>query len=128
MIRRFETLDGKPFQGPLKVGQVVAVRLTLSLVQPREYVLIEDRRPAGCEFADDRIVPTLAGNLAHHEFRDDRICLFATSLSPGKHEIVYFLRAETPGTFLVLPGVTYPMYQDHLRGETGTNQLEIRKP
>jgi hypothetical protein len=154
--RRLETLDGQPVVGPLTVGQVVAVRLELNLERNADYVIIEDRRPAGCEYSDDRILPSPprergtgaegAGLLpspplrgrgaggegvlmpAHVEFRDDRLCIFHTALPAGRHEIVYYLRAETPGVSHILPGCAYPMYAEQIRGETGSARLEIKGP
>jgi uncharacterized protein YfaS (alpha-2-macroglobulin family) len=125
ITRRRESLDGKPLDRPLKVGEVFAVRLTIDLEQKQEFVLIEDRRPSGCEFADEQTVRNVHGVWAASEFRDDRVCLSFTYLERGKHEIVYYLRAETPGTTHILPGSAFPMYAEHLRGETGSDKLEI---
>jgi uncharacterized protein YfaS (alpha-2-macroglobulin family) len=123
--RRLEALDGKPLGGKLRPGQVFAVRLQVELQGNEQYLLIEDRRPAGCEFADERIASGSKGDLAHVEFRDDRVCVFANALAAGRHEIVYYLRAETPGISHLLPGVAFPMYSDRRRGETGTMWLEV---
>ncbi|MHB8576715.1 MAG: alpha-2-macroglobulin family protein, partial [Dehalococcoidia bacterium] len=41
----------------------------------------------------------------HVEVRDDRVSLFATSLSRGVHEYIYYARATTPGTFMQPPVV-----------------------
>jgi uncharacterized protein YfaS (alpha-2-macroglobulin family) len=125
--RRLETLDGKPVAGPLKVGDVVAVRLEVELDAAQGYVLLEDRRPAHCEFADERVTGPARGSLSHFEFRDDRVCLYSGSLGAGRHEFVYYLRAETAGRAHLLPGYAYPMYADHLRGETEGEVVEVRK-
>jgi hypothetical protein len=125
ITRRRETLDGQPLSRPLKVGEVFAVRLALELEQKQEFVLVEDRRPTSCEFADDQTIRKVRGVWAATEFRDDRVCLSFTHLDKGKHEIVYYLRAETPGTTHILPGCIFPMYAEHLRGETGSDQLTI---
>ena len=72
----------------------------------------------------------LAGNaalrVAHREFRDDRLAVFFTALPAGIHELVYFLRAETPGASHVLPGECYPMYREKTRGSTGASEIEIQ--
>jgi uncharacterized protein YfaS (alpha-2-macroglobulin family) len=125
MTRILETLDGRPLIGKPTVGDSFAVRVRVDLEKPRGYVLIEDRCPAGCEFADDRLHGELAADLANVEFRDDRVCVFAASLPAGRHEFVYYLRAETPGISQVLPGCAYPMYEDKARGETGAGRVEI---
>jgi uncharacterized protein YfaS (alpha-2-macroglobulin family) len=124
--RYIETLEGQPIVGPLKIGQVVRVHLKLDLAEGMNYVLVEDRRPALCEYADDRIAGPAAKQAVHQEFRDDRMCAFFSSLPAGTHEIVYYLRAETPGQCGVLPGCAYPMYADKTRGETASNKLEVK--
>jgi len=125
LMRTLESLDGEPIRGPLKVGEVVRVRLRLHLTEREEYVMIEERRPTLCEFADDHATGTAARSIVHQEFRDDRLCLFFASLNAGTHEVLYYLRAETAGRCTVLPGCAYPMYQDKKRGETGSSKLEV---
>ncbi len=62
---------------------------------------------------------------AEVEFRDDRVCVFYGGLSAGRHEIVYYLRAETPGAGHMLPACAYPMYAESQRGETGSATVEV---
>ena len=88
--------------------------------------MLEDRRPAGWEFAADVLHGEAAGHAANTEFRDDRLCVFFDALEAGEHELVYYLRAETPGVSHVIPGCTYPMYAEKTRGETGADILEIK--
>ena len=126
MTRRRETLDGKPLDRPMKVGEVFAVRVTVELEKAEEFVIVEDRRPMNCEFADDQIAGVIKGVRASHEFRDDRVCIFCTKLEAGKHEFVYYLRAETPGVSHLLPGCAYPMYAEDRRGETGADRVEVK--
>jgi hypothetical protein len=125
LTRTLATPDGRPAGRRIKVGDVVAVHLHLELGQPQSCLIIEDRRPAGCEFADEQLDGEAAHRMAHFEFRDDRVCAFAGSLPAGKYELIYYLRAETHGTSNVLPGEAYPMYNERLRGTTGGLRLEI---
>ncbi len=127
ITRQRETLDGRSLTEPLKVGEVCAVRLTLELEQPRSFMIVEDRRPMNCEFADEQVVRKFQGTWASNEFRDDRLCLFFTHLAAGKHEFIYYLRAETPGVAHILPGCAYPMYSEAIRGEMGSDRLEVMK-
>ena len=94
MTRTYETLDGKPLTQPLRVGEACAVRLTIDLEKAQDFLIVEDRRPANCEYADDQATLKIRGTWANTEFRDDRVCLFFTHLSAGKHEIIYYLRAR----------------------------------
>ena len=88
-------------------------------------MIVEDRRPAACEFADEQLDGPAAASAVNVEFRDDRVAAFFTSLPAGKHELIYYLRAEHRGMSNVLPGVAYPMYNDRLRGETGALRVEV---
>jgi uncharacterized protein YfaS (alpha-2-macroglobulin family) len=124
--RAYQTLTGQPIKQPLKPGDVIACRLTLDLKSAYEYLIIEERRPSLCEYADERLDGPLAGDAANVEFRDDRVAVFFTRLPAGRHELVYYLRAETRGQSSVLPGVAYPMYEDQIRGETGTSIITVR--
>lgn len=58
-------------------------------------------------------------------FHDDRLYLSFTRLEGGRHEVVYYLRAETPGVGHILPGGAIPMDAEHLAGEKGSDTLEI---
>jgi uncharacterized protein YfaS (alpha-2-macroglobulin family) len=127
ILRSIERLDGTPFSGALKVGEIVAVRLKLTLKAPVNCLIVEDRRPAGCEFAGDKLSGELSASAANVEFRDDRVCAFFTSLANGQHELLYYLRAETPGTSHILPGCAYPMYNEKHRGETGSATLLVQQ-
>ena len=126
MRRRYARLDGKEIGGPVGVGDIVAVHLTVTLAKPRQHVIVEDRRPAGLEFTGDRLFGAAVASAAHVEFRDDRVCSFFTDLPAGRHELTYYLRAETAGTSHVVPGRAYPMYDDDVVGETGASKLEVR--
>jgi len=130
MVRLFESLDGEVLTGPVKVGEVIAVRLTVDLAAEQRYVIVEDRRAGGLEFADDRLrIVGADGDTpapAATEFRDDRLCVFFDRLPAGRHNFIYYLRAESAGTSHVLPGCAYPMYAETHRGETGTKRLEVR--
>jgi uncharacterized protein YfaS (alpha-2-macroglobulin family) len=128
LTRRYTDLDGKDIVGSVKVGQVIAARLTLELDRAMDRLIVEDRRPAGLEFADDRLDGAAAGKSVNVEFRDDRVCAFFGNLEAGKHEVVYYLRAETAGVSQVLPGSAYPMYNDRLRGSTASAKLEVVRP
>ncbi len=126
ITRRYQTLQGVPVNGPLAVGQVVECHVTVTVTgTAHDYVMLEDRRPAGCEYADDRLAGDLAAKAANTEFRDDRLVVFFTRLAPGTYSLVYYLRAETPGTSHVLPGAIYPMYAADQRGETASDTIRI---
>ncbi len=124
--RQFLTLDDKPLAGPVAVGQVIQVRLTLDLQHPLSYLMLNDNRPAGFEFADERLIGADSKSAANIEFRDSSLATFFTNLTAGTHEVTYYLRAETAGTSHVLPAAAFPVYDEKLRGETAADVLEVR--
>lgn len=126
LLRTYSKLDGTPVSGPLAAGEFVEVRLNVILTKPQAYLIVEDRLPAGWEFAHDQLSGVSARLAANVEFRDDRVCAFFAELAAGPHELIYYLRAETPGTVTVLPGCAYPMYSEKLRGETGSSSVEVK--
>lgn len=123
--RAIETLDGEPLKRPLKVGEMVRVRLRLDLAEAQNYLLIEERRPSLCEFAGAHLGGASAQHAVREEFRDDRLCVFFSALAAGTHEIVYYLRAETAGQGTMLPGSAYPMYDERRRGDTAASKVEV---
>lgn len=123
--RQYTTLDGKPIAGPIRQGEVIAVRLISESAVGQSYVMIEDFKPAGFEFADEQWRGPSAALCVHTNFRDDRVSAFVRNLKAGQHEWVYYLRAETVGLSHVLPGRMFPMYNERNRGETGADRLEI---
>jgi uncharacterized protein YfaS (alpha-2-macroglobulin family) len=125
LTRGYWTTEGIAHAGAAKAGTIREVRLSLKLDRARSHLIVEDRRPSGWEYAGEELRGSAAKRVANVEFRDDRVCAFFTSLPPGTHELVYYLRAETPGTSHVLPGRAYAMYDEKTRGETGADVLEI---
>ena len=125
MTRQYFSHDGKPLSGPVKNGDAIEAHVKVTVAHPQTYMLVEDRRPAGFEFAADIIQGADARSAANVEFRDDRICVFFDSLSAGEHEFIYYLRAENVGTSHVIPGCAYPMYNEKVRGETAPATLEV---
>ena len=99
-------------------GDLIEVELILESKNEYESILLEDRKAAGCE-----PVETSSGyngnNLgAYVEYRDDRVCFFASRIPQGRSTVSYRLRAETPGRFSALPTRVEAMYAPELRGNS----------
>jgi uncharacterized protein YfaS (alpha-2-macroglobulin family) len=112
----------------LQPGDTVEVRLLLEAKNHFEYVVFEDKRPAGCEavqirsgermFATKQTPDgTFRGQqtFVYQELRDQHAAFFITRLEEGIHEIKYRLRAETPGRFHALPTLGHAMYVPEIR-------------
>ena len=117
------------------------VRLIVVAPEERHYVVIEDMLPAGLESVNESLknVNTLSVErpksqsknnqlfyFGHKEYHDDRTTLFADYLSPGVYEIVYRVRATTPGKYHYPPAQAYQMYVPDVSGHSAGGWLEIQ--
>ncbi len=66
------------------------------------------------------------GGFDHVERHDDRVLLFATRLSEGRHEFSYVARATTAGTFRTAPARAEEMYQPEVFGRTETTVVTVK--
>jgi uncharacterized protein YfaS (alpha-2-macroglobulin family) len=116
----------------IKAGDDIEVRLTMVSKRDLEYVIIEDRLPAGFESRetdrDPRFLDESAylGWYSHHERRDEKLAFFITSLPAGRHEFRHVLYPEMAGQMLALPAAAWPMYQPELRGESAPWNFDVR--
>ena len=92
-------------------------------------VVRDDRRGAGARSRtsrrerrrDERLAAWWQrGGFDHVERHDDRVQLFATRLSEGRHEFTYVVRATTAGTFRTAPARAEEMYEPEVFGRTAT--------
>src|SRR4030095_2477148 len=67
------------------------------------------------------------GGFDHVERLDDRVQLFATRLSEGKHEFTYVVRATAAGTCRTAPARAEEMYEPEVFGRTGTAIIEVKR-
>ena len=132
-----------------KAGDLVRVTLTFMLTKERRFVAVTDPLPAGFEPVESWFATTAAalgakqdaqgevggdwttwwqrGGFDHVERHDDRVQLFATRLSEGRHEFSYVVRATTAGTFRTAPARAEEMYEPEVFGRTATTVIEVRK-
>jgi uncharacterized protein YfaS (alpha-2-macroglobulin family) len=124
----------------LKPGDTVEVRLLVEAKNHFEYVVFEDKRPAGCEAVQIRSGEPLYATkqlkdgtfrggqtFVYQELRDQHAAFFLTRLEEGVHEIKYRLRAETPGRFHALPTLGHAMYVPEIRCNGDEVRLVIKE-
>ena len=133
--------DGRTFVP----GTIVKVTLRVITPQQRNFVVVDDPLPAGLEAVNTSLVTESAelgrmlaemqwnessyrwwGSFNHHEFRDDRVLLFADELASGVHTFSYLARATTFGTFSLPPTYTEMMYEPEVFGQTAGGTVEVR--
>ncbi len=130
--RNWFTTDGKPWKGgPLKVGDMLIARITVSAKQRIEDGLVVDHIPAGLEvenlnlsqgpqaqeFTVDKVNVGEAMNnprIKHREYRDDRF-VAALRLDSTPMHLFYMLRVVTPGRFTVPASFAEDMYRGDIR-------------
>ncbi len=144
--------DGKA-KGVTKVKAGDLVRVTLSIVVPQQmhFVAVDDPLPAGLEATNFKLM-TAARHSGRHlsygrrsrysgrrhgsawytpfyqqQIRDDRVQLFADSVSPGIYTYVYLARATTVGTYVAPPTHVEQMYEPEVFGRTGAVTFEVTK-
>jgi uncharacterized protein YfaS (alpha-2-macroglobulin family) len=141
--------DGvRPPSRSFAAGDLVRVTLTFNLTKERRYVAVTDPLPAGFEPVESWFATTASaltapprqsedaptnwrswwerGGFDHIERHDDRVLLFATRLSEGRHQFSYVVRATTAGTFRTAPARAEEMYQPEIFGRTDTVVITVK--
>ncbi len=109
-----EKLDGVQ---PVRVGEVIEVRLTVSASHDCEYLMLVDHKPAGFEATECHSGYDWRSG-AYVEYRDSEVRFFLAWLPRGTTHFTYRLRAETPGQYLARPATIAGMYQPELCANT----------
>ena len=125
------TYDLAPLNGPVHVGDIVAVRLALNGTSWK-YLMAEDPIPAGTEFIDRTDLYSINSRPAwwadwftRREFHDDRAAFFNTEFDQ-RREYVYLLKVVNPGKFVISPAQAGPMYQSNVETTTDPATLEVQ--
>ncbi len=118
--------------GPLSVGDVLAVRLTITGSTWR-YLLVEDPIPAGAEFIERDDLYKLKDQprwwhywFDRRELHDDRMALFRSYFHTGQEQYFYLLKVVNPGKFRVSPAKVEPMYQPKYLSTTEGKEIEFK--
>jgi hypothetical protein len=114
-----------PFNGKLKKGEIIGVRLTIETDQDLSYVILEDPFPSGFETVDGVRFDSNSLYYADTEKRDEKIALFVDYLTKGTSIFNYALRPELSGSFGAMPTSAYEMYKPEVRGSGASAVLEV---
>lgn len=127
----------------ISAGQLVKVRLEVTMPQDGTYMIVEDKLPGGLEALNEGLNTTsrVASNNWNYEGDDrfswrergynykeifgDRVSFFITDMSKGKRTLTYFARATHSGTFTAMPVEAYGMYTLELWGRSASDQVQI---
>lgn len=133
VTRSWFNADGKPLDpAKVKVGDLVVVRLNVSSEQTVPDALLVEMLPAGFELENPALGTSIKleelsiegkpawqsewnDYLKHQEFRDDRYSAALDLSEGGNQQLVYLMRAVTPGRYQVPPTQVEDMYRPELR-------------
>ena len=148
--RRFEKFveNGEsPAATTFSAGDLIRVTLTVTLPKERRYVAVTDALPGGVEAVDSWFRTTATdlakeastqpvdasfearwrrGGFDRVEKYDDRVLMYATRLSEGRHEFSYLVRATTSGTFNVAGTWAEEMYAPEVNGRSAPEKIVIK--
>ncbi len=144
------TRDG---EGTWRVKAGARVRVRLKLINPsrRYHVALVDNLPAGFESLNPALATTerlpeekpeasvfvggrgVTNNYylwrgtwyEHQNLRDERAEAFTSLLWEGVHEYSYFIRATTPGVFVVPPAKAEEMYSPETFGRGASDRVRV---
>jgi uncharacterized protein YfaS (alpha-2-macroglobulin family) len=122
----FRRVPVEQLEAGLLSGQRVECELVIESKNDYEYVMLEDRKPAGLEAIDQQSGYYSSGGMwVYRDLRAEHTGLFIRTLPRGEHTIRYQLRAEAPGAFWALPAAASGMYAPELSATSANQRLPI---
>ncbi len=121
-----------PLNGPLQVGDTLAVRITVGGNEWR-YLMIEDPIPSGTEsiarddlYELDEKPSWWTRGWGYRELYDDRTTFFTLYFPRGQKEYTYLLKVVNPGEFRVSPTRVEPMYQPEYLATSDAIKVSVK--
>jgi alpha-2-macroglobulin len=122
----------------IAVDQRVRVELTVSVPNDRIYVLVEDPIPAGTDAIDPNLLTSQSGMggrivpeegefgrgfwgwwyFDHIQYRDEKVVFLSQFLPAGTYQYTYYLQANIPGTYQVMPATAREEYFPEVFGRS----------
>jgi hypothetical protein len=134
-----------PSIGQAQSGELVTVRLTLTIPETTYYLLVEDHFPAGAEVLDISLktsqqsaepqynpqAPFEQGwgwwHFSDPQVFDDRISWAVDTLPAGTYELTYQFVTVQPGEYRVIPARAYQSYFPEVQGNSAGDIFEIKE-
>jgi uncharacterized protein YfaS (alpha-2-macroglobulin family) len=155
--RWYERYDTSTPVTSVALGELVRVRLRITVPAQRSFLVVDDALPAGLEAVDlslrtqGALPPSeqaVEGEqeeeqphgwsygyweygwwspFDYRELRDDRVVYVATTLWPGTYTATYVARATTPGVFIRPPAHAEEMYNPAVNGRSDGGVFTVTK-
>jgi len=130
----------KPVQA-VAIGQLVLIRLTVTLPDDSFFIILEDHLPGGMEALNEKLNTTSHATQTwdyydeyfywqdygynNKEIHGGRVSFFIQEMNQGQRVFTYQARATRPGEFIALPAEAYAMYDDRIWGRSPSHRLAI---
>ncbi len=123
-------------------GQLVEVRLTVTLPNDASYIMVEDSLPGGLEALNEGLNNTSHIALANEyeepyyfwqeygynykEIRGDQVTFFITEMNKGRRTFSYIARVTHSGQFVAMPAEVSAMYDLATWGRSASAQFIVK--
>ena len=147
VTRSYEDAHGLPAT-KIRAGDLVTVRLRVTVDADHRWVALVDPIPAGFEIVDPKLATSADADAGSgsgsgastssgwgtqawafswddEELLDDRAEWFADHLPAGTYELTYHARATIAGTFAAAPATAEAMYHPDLHGRSASAAVTI---
>ena len=146
--RSYETLDGKSLTADdglrSQVGDLITVKVVLTLKQAVYYLVVEDYIPAGAEILDTSLKTSQQVSVEYDprdpfgygwgwwyfndpQIYDERIAWSVDYLPAGTYELTYMLVLNQPGEYRVLPARAWEFYFPEVQGNSAGETFRIEE-
>jgi len=123
----------EPLEGEARLGDLIAVRLSVSGGAGQRYVLVEDPLLSGAEVITNDALYEVRGKPAwwttwwsRRDLRDSRVTYYPWTVPKEGLEYVYLLKLTNPGSLRVAPARVEPMYQPGTLSWSEPRTLEVK--
>jgi uncharacterized protein YfaS (alpha-2-macroglobulin family) len=134
-----------PSIGQAQSGELVTVRLTLTIPETTYYLLVEDYFPAGAEVLDISLKTSQSSAEQQYnphapfdqgwgwwyfsdpQVYDDRVSWAVDTLPAGTYELTYQFVTVQPGEYRIIPARAYQSYFPEVQGNSAGDIFEIKE-
>lgn len=123
----------EPYRDTVAPGDLMLVHVTVAGSPAWRYLMLEDPLPAGVEVVRQPELYEIEGGApdtlwwagSQREYRDNRVVQFHDTLTDGRVELQYIVRASTVGVFRSMPARAVPMYAPGIHASSTTQRITV---
>ncbi len=151
ITREYIDLTTKKPAEAVIVGDLVKIKLTITIPDGASFIIVEDLLPGGYEALNESLNTTshegVSKECAEYEYYEscwphyywedygynnkdvhgDRVTFFITEFNAGTLTLSYLARATHSGIFIAMPAEVYAMYDATLWGRSDSTMIEVSR-